>query len=68
MLSDRGKLVLSRRLPRPIRRRGAVEILSGKCWTAPTLANGKLYVRNEEQLVALDWTGKPSVPPAKPVG
>lgn len=68
VLSDRGKLALVEATPAAYKEKGSVEILSGKCWTAPTLANGKLYVRNEEQLVALDWTGKPSVPPAKPVG
>lgn len=68
VLSERGKLVLVEANPAAYKEKGSVEILSGKCWTAPTLANGKLYVRNEEQLVSLDWTGKPSVPPAKPVG
>lgn len=68
VLSERGKLVLVEATPAAYKEKGSVEILSGKCWTAPTLANGKLYVRNEEQLVSLDWTGKPSVPPAKPVG
>ena len=68
VLSERGKLVLVEATPAAYKEKGSVEILSGKCWTAPTLANGKLYVRNEEELKALDWTGKPSVPPAKPVG
>lgn len=65
VLSDRGKLALVEATPDAYKEKGSVDILSGKCWTAPTLANGKLYVRNEEQLVALDWTGKPSVPPVK---
>lgn len=68
VLSDRGKLALVEATPAAYKEKGSVEILTGKCWTAPTLANGKLYVRNEESLVALDWTGKPSVPPAKPAG
>lgn len=68
VLSERGKLVLVEATPAAYKEKGSVEILSGKCWTAPTLANGKLYVRNEEEMKALDWTGKPSVPPAKPVG
>ena len=68
VLSERGKLVLVEATPAAYKEKGSVEILSGKCWTAPTLANGKLYVRNEEQLIALDWTGKPSVPPPAKVG
>ncbi|HKV06928.1 MAG TPA: PQQ-binding-like beta-propeller repeat protein [Thermoanaerobaculia bacterium] len=68
VLSERGKLVLVEATPAAYKEKGSVEIHSGKCWTAPTLANGKLYVRNEEQLIALDWTGKPSVPPPAKVG
>jgi outer membrane protein assembly factor BamB len=68
VLSEQGKLALVEATPAAYKEKGSVEILSGKCWTAPTLANGKLYVRNEEHLVALDWTGKPSVPPPTKVG
>ncbi|HSK80181.1 MAG TPA: PQQ-binding-like beta-propeller repeat protein [Thermoanaerobaculia bacterium] len=68
VLSERGKLVLVEATPAAYKEKGSVEILSGKCWTAPTLANGKLYVRNEEELKVLDWTGKPAVPPPGKVG
>ena len=43
--------------PKEYRERGSAQVLEGKCWTAPTLANGKLFLRNQEQLVALDWSG-----------
>ena len=38
------------------------EVLDGRCWTAPTLAGGKLFVRNEKELVSLDMTTGATVP------
>ena len=57
VLSDRGKLALVQATPEAYRELGSAEVLDGKCWTAPSLADGRLYVRNEEQLIALDWKG-----------
>ena len=37
--------------------KAAAEVLSGKSWTAPSIAGGKLYLRNHEELVCLDVTG-----------
>jgi hypothetical protein len=36
------------------------EALQGTCWSVPVLANGKLYVRNESRLIALDLVSEPS--------
>jgi outer membrane protein assembly factor BamB len=33
-------------------------VLSGKTWTVPTLADGRLFVRNEESLACFDLRGK----------
>jgi outer membrane protein assembly factor BamB len=57
VLSDRGKLALVNATPEEYRELGNAQVLDGKCWTAPSLADGRLYVRNEEQLIALDWKG-----------
>jgi outer membrane protein assembly factor BamB len=57
VLSERGKLYFVEATPAGYREKGSTQILSGKCWTAPTLADGRLYLRNEEQLLALSWTG-----------
>ncbi len=54
VLGDRGKLMLVEATPEAFRSKGEVEVLDGKCWTMPTLADGRLYLRNEEELVALD--------------
>ncbi len=58
VLSDRGKLALVEATPEAYRERGSGQVLSGKCWTPPTLAGGRLYLRNEEELVALDWSAR----------
>ena len=57
VLSERGKLALIQATPEAYRELGSAEVLDGKCWTAPSLADGRLYVRNEEQLLAFDWKG-----------
>ena len=56
VLSDRGRLVLVEASPEAYRERGSVEVLDGKCWTVPTLAGGRLYLRNHEEMLCLDVT------------
>lgn len=68
VLTERGKLLLVEATPAAYREKGSSQILSGKCWTAPTLANGRLYLRNEEELLALDWTGAAPKPAAAKAG
>lgn len=64
VLSDRGKLALVSATPEEYRELGNAQVLEGKCWTSPSLADGRLYVRNEEKLIALDWKG--AAAPAAP--
>lgn len=66
VLSDRGKLALVSATPEEYRELGSAQVLEGKCWTSPSLADGRLYVRNEEQLIALDWKGGAAPAPATP--
>jgi outer membrane protein assembly factor BamB len=65
VLSDRGRLALVEATPQEYRELGSAQVLEGKCWTAPSLADGRLYLRNEEQLVALDWSGPKPSPPTR---
>ena len=58
ILSDKGKLGLAEATPTGYIGKASAKVLSGLCWTAPTLANGKLYVRNEKEMICLDMTGK----------
>ena len=54
VLSERGKLASTRRDPRMARELAAHQVLTGRCWTQPTLAGGRLFLRNGSELVALD--------------
>ena len=54
VLSDRGELLLVEANGEEYRERGRVQALDGKCWTAPSLSHGKLYLRNHEEMVAYD--------------
>jgi outer membrane protein assembly factor BamB len=55
ILSERGKLVIAEASPEGFRELASVQILTGKCWTVPVLANGRIYARNANgQLVCID--------------
>ncbi len=32
----------------------SVQILDGVCWSSPSLANGKLYLRNQEEMICFN--------------
>ncbi len=53
VLSERGKLVLAEASPNGYVEKAGAQILKGKCWTAPSLSNGKLYLRNEREMVCV---------------
>jgi len=46
ILGERGKLVIAEATPEAYRPLAEAEILSGRCWTAPAFADGRLYARN----------------------
>jgi outer membrane protein assembly factor BamB len=60
ILGERGKLVIAQASPDGFKELSSAQILKGKCWTVPVLANGKIYARNnpDGQLVCLDVSGK----------
>lgn len=45
-LSDQGKIILIEAKPEAYNELGSFQALEGKSWTAPSYANGKLFVRN----------------------
>ncbi len=53
VLGERGKLVLVEARTDEYRELGSAQVLKGRCWTQPTLAEGVLYLRNAEHMVAL---------------
>jgi len=46
ILSDRGDLVLAKASPDEFTEVSRSRFLSGRCWTAPVLVNGRIYGRN----------------------
>ena len=45
-LSDKGKLSIARATPEKFELIRRDQVIGGKCWTPPSLANGRLYIRN----------------------
>jgi len=59
VLSEKGKLVIAEASPEKFNELASAQILTGKCWTMPVLANGRIYARNAKgQLVCVDVSGK----------
>ena len=54
VLGERGKLSLVEKNHTEFKEKAKLQILDGKCWTSPTLANGKLYLRNNKEMLCLD--------------
>ena len=57
VLGERGQLALVEATPSAYKEKSRVDgVIEGKTWTAPALANGKLYVRNEKEMICMDLT------------
>lgn len=55
VLGETGRLVLVEASPADsVEKAGARLLSSNRCWTMPVLAGGKLYVRDERQMVCFD--------------
>jgi len=54
VLGERGRLALVEETPEAYVELGSVHVLKGRSWTPPSVARGRLYVRNHEELVCLD--------------
>jgi outer membrane protein assembly factor BamB len=54
VLSEGGKLLLADATPDAYHERASFQALNGRCWTGPSLAGGKLFLRNREQMEAFD--------------
>lgn len=58
-LSGTGELLTAPATPEAFRPTARAQVLGGKCWTAPVLANGFIYVRNSRGDVAAVDVRKP---------
>ena len=54
-LSERGKLHLVEADATAYKELASHQVLSGRCWTQPSLADGRLYLRNMKEMVCLDF-------------
>ena len=54
LLSDNGRLALARATPDGFREKAGVQVLDGRSWTMPTLANDRVFVRDMRKIVCLD--------------
>ncbi len=59
VLSETGELVIAEVSPEKFKPLARAQILGGKCWSTPTLANGRIYARNAKgDLVCVSLMGK----------
>ena len=54
ILGEGGKLALVEVSPSEYREKARFQLFDDKCWTVPTLAGGRLYLRNQKEMVCLD--------------
>ena len=55
ILTEKGELVIAKASPAKFDELSRAQVLSGRCWSAPVLANGQLYLRNTPgHVVCLD--------------
>lgn len=54
VLSDQGTLLLVQATPGAYTELARFQALKGKAWTAPALANGRLYLRDQDEIAALE--------------
>lgn len=48
ILGERGQLTIAKPTPEKYTELSRAQVLGGKCWTIPVLANGRIYCRNAE--------------------
>ena len=53
-LSDKGELVTVDTNPNAYKEISRAKVVSGKCWSSPTVANGRIFVRSTKEAVCLD--------------
>ncbi len=59
VLTNKGELIIAKASPQKFDIISRAQVLTGKCWTVPVLANGRIYARNSKgDVVCLDVNGK----------
>ena len=58
VLSDEGKLAMVEANPDAHVEVTSAQVMNDRCWTSPSLAAGRLYLRNMVEIVCLDLAGR----------
>jgi len=58
VLGDAGQLALVEASPKGYKEIAQKDVLDGKCWSTPAIANGRVYVRSTKEGKCLDLTTK----------
>lgn len=59
VLTEKGELMVAEATPAGFKPISRAQVLGGKCWTTPVLANSRIYCRNAKgDLICLDVSGK----------
>ena len=56
ILGEGGNLAIAKATPAQYEEVAQTQIFNGQYWTMTTLSDGKLYLRNTEELICLDWS------------
>lgn len=54
ILSDQGQLILAEATPAGFQEKGKIQVMEGKTWTAPVLSHGRLFLRDQDEMIVLD--------------
>lgn len=57
-LADDGQVYIVDPTPTGYKELGKAQVVAGKCWSTPALADGKIYVRSTKEGACLDVSGK----------
>lgn len=58
ILGENGELALAEATPARYGEKASFRVSRSRCWTMPALAGGKLYIRDQEQIVCLDLVNR----------
>ncbi len=59
VISEKGELIIAKATPEKYEKISSAKVLSGRCWTMPVLANGRIYVCNSRgDMVCVDVSGR----------
>jgi len=63
LLSDRGLLAMVSASPDGFEEKARYQAMSGRCWTSPSISNGRLYLRNHEKMACYNLKNATEIKP-----